>query len=134
MTSSNRDIFRVTGPLCGEFSGHQWIHAQKPVTRNFDVFFYLRPNKQLSKQSRGWWFETPTRSLWRQCSGVAVWRLPGSQFEHAREYRMLAIAITDVITENPAVSDPILRQERDLIWNILCLGVIAIIPEPHLAF
>ena len=39
--------------------------SQRPVTRSFDVFFDLRPNKQLNKQSRGWWFETPPRSLWR---------------------------------------------------------------------
>ena len=38
--------------------------SQRPVTRNFDVFFDLRLNKQLSKQSWGWWFETPWRSLW----------------------------------------------------------------------
>ena len=25
MTSSNGNIFRVTGPLCGEFTGHWWI-------------------------------------------------------------------------------------------------------------
>ena len=25
-------------------------------------------NKRLSKQSWGWWFETPTRSLWRHCN------------------------------------------------------------------
>ena len=25
MTSSNGNIFRVTGPLCGEFAGHRWI-------------------------------------------------------------------------------------------------------------
>ena len=25
MTSSNEDIFSVTGPLCGEFTGHRWI-------------------------------------------------------------------------------------------------------------
>ena len=41
--------------------------SQKPVTLNFDVFFYLRLNKRLSKQSWGWWFETPSRSLWRKC-------------------------------------------------------------------
>ena len=39
-------------PVTGEFSTH------RPVTRGFDVFFDLRPNKRLSKQSRGWWFET----------------------------------------------------------------------------
>ena len=29
--------------------------SQKPVTRSFGVFFYLRLNKRLSKQSRRWW-------------------------------------------------------------------------------
>ena len=33
----------------------------------FDVSFDLRLNKRLSKQSRGWWFETPSWSLWRHC-------------------------------------------------------------------
>ena len=43
----------------GEFS------AQRPVTRSFDVFFDLHPNKRLSKQWWGWWFETPSCPLWR---------------------------------------------------------------------
>ena len=46
-------------PVPGEFP------AQRPVTRSFDVYFDLRPNKGLSKQSRGWWFETLSCSLWR---------------------------------------------------------------------
>ena len=29
------------------------------------VFFYLRLNKRLSKQSWGWWLETLSRPLWR---------------------------------------------------------------------
>ena len=29
MTSSNGDIFHVTGPLCGEFTGHRWIPRTK---------------------------------------------------------------------------------------------------------
>ena len=29
MTSSNGNILRVTGPLCGEFTGHRWIHRTK---------------------------------------------------------------------------------------------------------
>ena len=49
-------------PVPGEFP------AQRPVTRSFDVFFDLRMNKRLSKQSWGWWSETPDRSLWRQCN------------------------------------------------------------------
>ena len=68
MTSSNGNIFLVTGPLCGEFTGPGEFPAQRPVTRSFDVFFHLRLNKRLSKQPRGWWFETPPWSLWRQCN------------------------------------------------------------------
>ena len=40
-------------PVTGEFP------TQRPVTRSFDVFFDLGLNKPLSKQSCGWWFETP---------------------------------------------------------------------------
>ena len=41
MTSSNGNIFRVTGHLCGEFAGPRWI----PRTKASDIFFDLRPNK-----------------------------------------------------------------------------------------
>ena len=51
-------------PVTGEF------HAQRPVTRSFDVFFDLRPNKRLCKQSRCRWFVTPLRSLWRHCNDI----------------------------------------------------------------
>ena len=46
--------------------------AQRPVTRSFDVFFDARLNKRLNKHSRCWWFETPWRSLWRQCNGFVL--------------------------------------------------------------
>ena len=67
MTSSNGNIFRVTGHLCGEFTGSRWI----PHTKASDAelwFFYLRLNKRLSKQSWGWWFETLSCPLWRHCN------------------------------------------------------------------
>ena len=51
-------------PATGEFP------SQRPVTRSFDVFFDLCLNKQLSKQSRGWWFETPSRSSGRHCNDI----------------------------------------------------------------
>ena len=42
--------------------------SQRPVTWSFDIFFDLRLKKRLSQQSWGWWFETPSRSLWRHCN------------------------------------------------------------------
>ena len=45
MTSSNGNIFRVAGHLCG----HRWIPLKKASDAEFDVFFDLRLNKRLSK-------------------------------------------------------------------------------------
>ena len=49
-------------PAPGEFP------SQRPVTRSSDVFFDMRLNKWLSKQSCGWWLETLSYSLWRHCN------------------------------------------------------------------
>ena len=49
-------------PVPGEFP------AQRPVTRNFHVFFDPRLNKRLSKQSWGCWLESLSRPLWRHCN------------------------------------------------------------------
>ena len=65
MTSSNGNIFRVTGLLCGEFTGPGDFPAQWPMTRSLDVFFDLCPNKRLNKQPWGWRFETLSCPLWR---------------------------------------------------------------------
>ena len=69
MTSSNGNIFRVTGYLCGNSPVSGEFPTQRPVTRSFDVFFDLRLNKWLSKQSWGWWFETLSLPSWRHCNG-----------------------------------------------------------------
>ena len=63
--SSNGNIFRVTGHLCGEFTAPGEFLAQRPVTRSFHIFCDLRLNKRLGKQSWGWWFETLSHPLWR---------------------------------------------------------------------
>ena len=72
MTSSNGNIFRVTGPLCGEFSGSGEFPTPKAVTRSFGVLFDLRLYIRLNKQPWGWWFETPSWSLWRHRNGNVV--------------------------------------------------------------
>ena len=55
-------IYAGNSPVTGEFP------SQMPVTRSFDVFFDIRLNKRLSKQSWGWWFERPSCPLWRHCN------------------------------------------------------------------
>ena len=64
-------------PVPGEFP------TQRPVTLSFDVYFDLRLNKRLSKQSQGWWFETllcpfwlHSNELWRHQNGN-IFRVTG---------------------------------------------------------
>ena len=52
--------------VAGEFP------SQRPVTRSFDVFYDLRRKKRLSKQSKRWWFETSSCSLWRHRNEVTT--------------------------------------------------------------
>ena len=66
------NIFRVTVPLWREFTGHRWI----PLTKASDVelwcFLWSVPEQTLSKQSKRWWYETSSRSLWRHCNGASI--------------------------------------------------------------
>ena len=63
------ETFSAILALCeGDSQVNGEFPSQRPVTRSFDVFFDLRLNKQLSKQSCGRWFEMPSRSLWCHCN------------------------------------------------------------------
>ena len=55
MTSSSGNIFRVSGPLWGETTGHRWIPLTKASDAGFDVLFDLRLKKTTVKQT----IETP---------------------------------------------------------------------------
>ena len=68
MTSSNGNIFRVTGPLCGNPPVTCGFPSQRPVSRSFYIFIDLCLNKRLSKQSIRMWFEMPSCPLWRDCN------------------------------------------------------------------
>ena len=63
------EIFSTSLAIC---AGHSPVTGEFPpqrlVTRSFNVFFYLRLNKRLSKQRWSWWCETPLwRPIWRHC-------------------------------------------------------------------
>ena len=64
-TSSNGNIFCITGPLWGN------PPSERSVTRIFDVFFDLCLNKWLNIQSRCQWFEMPSHTLWRYCDDIS---------------------------------------------------------------
>ena len=53
MTSSNGNIFRVSGPLCGEFIGHQWIPLTKASDAELWCFLWSAPEQMFE-----WTIET----------------------------------------------------------------------------
>ena len=65
MTSSNGNIFHVTGPLWGNPPITGGFPSQRPVARSFDGFFDMRLKQTTEKTV----LETPGRSLWRYCNG-----------------------------------------------------------------
>ena len=107
MTSSNGNIFHVTSPLCGEFTGPSEFPTQRPVTRSFNVFFDLRLNKPLSKQPWGWWFETLSRSLWRHRNDLPDILIlqTGAQWWRKENYYVILSVIA------------LLRREAPVLWH-----------------
>ena len=85
-------------PVTGE------VPAQRPVTRTFDVFFDLRLNKRLSKQSWGWWFETPPRSLWHHCNASHAL---GQSYDAVIPFRVASIALVSHIVLGCRPDEPL---------------------------
>ena len=77
--SASLAICAGNSPVPGEFP------AQRPVTRSFDVFFDLRLNKRLIKQSRGWWFETLSRHRNDKREVLVLWRHIRRLFLHTAQ-------------------------------------------------
>ena len=68
MTSSNGNIFRVTGLLCGEFTGHRWFPRTKASDVELWCFLWSAPGPAVEQKWWCWRFEMPSRSLWRHCN------------------------------------------------------------------
>ena len=70
------DIMMTSSALLATCAGNSPVTGEvltrRPVTRSFDVFFDLRLNKRLSKQSWGWSIETLSRSLPSHCTDILI--------------------------------------------------------------
>ena len=53
MSSLNGNIFRVTGHLCGEFTGPRWIPRTKASDAEIWFLFYLRLNGWINNGEAG---------------------------------------------------------------------------------
>ena len=82
---------------------------QRAVVRSFGVVFDLHLNKQLSVQSWRWWFERPSRSLWRHCID-----LNHIFFSHKRQI------LTPISRPRKSVGS-ITNAQVVALWGIYCL-------------
>ena len=88
MTSSNGNIFHITGPLWGEFTGRRWI----PLAKASDAELWCL-NKRFSKQSRRRRFDTPPRLLWRHSNESKNQSVP-SRVIHNSNFRIIFVFIS----------------------------------------
>ena len=64
--------------------------------RSFDVFLDLHLNKRLSKQSWGWWFETPLHPLWHHCNELTEYAPHPTQM--GKQYWVYSLMVCNVIS------------------------------------
>ena len=124
-TSWNGNIFHVTGHLCREFTGHQWILRTKASDAEFWwFFFYQHLNKQLSKHWWGWWFETPSRPLWRHCTEISKLTLLSPMYMKMIQYRSVLMH-----ADIPRFCDDHIQGEFGRINNVYRLSLYVIMPH-----
>ena len=87
-------------PVTGAFP------AQGPVTRSFDVSLICAwINSWVNNREWGWWFETPSRSLWRPCNESATYRRSRVAIHSVLARRSLRSTLSTLaLTEIPFVS------------------------------
>ena len=110
-------------PVTGEFP------SQRPATRSFGVFFDLRLNKWLSTHSWGWWFETPSRSLWRQSNEHQKFEIILTPMEAFTLKQILIISDNDKkstcnsaivnLMDNKAKNKRIFKIQHDLLTKLI---------------
>ena len=109
-------------PIPGEFP------SQRPVTRSFDVFFDLRLDEWLSKRSRGWWIETPSRPSWRHSNAhglcfVVVWCRSVSPISYWRCWLIDTERSYDSLNASEAIHDDVIKGKHSprywhFVWGI----------------
>ena len=70
MTSSNENICRVTGPLCGEFTGHRWISQHKGQWHGTLMFSLICAwiNGWVNNREAGDLIRHRAQYVWRHCN------------------------------------------------------------------
>ena len=74
MTSSNGNIFRVTDPLCGEFTGHRWIPLTKASDAELGCFLWSALEQTVKQAIWDAVALIMTSLWWLSCHAAFMWR------------------------------------------------------------
>ena len=109
MTSSNGNIFPRHWPFVRQIHRTPVNSPHKGQWRGALMFSLICGlNKRLSKQWRGWWFETQPLSLWRHCNGFTYFLFAVFSVCAHPQWRNMWLHYSDVIM------DPIASQITSL--------------------
>ena len=111
MTSSNGNIFWVTGPLWGESISYRLRPLTEISNPEILCFLALCLCKRQSKSGR-WWFETPSRSLWSHCNEMSSTWLRLSPFFRFVE-RLLLYNSCVVVRSRSFANNRFLRNSHE---------------------
>ena len=74
--------------------------GNSPGARSFDIFFDLCLNKQLSKPSSRWWFETPSHPLWHHCNAPCIFNIMVAYVLATQGARASAVTVLAKLSRN----------------------------------
>ena len=90
MTSANEDIFRVTGLLWRESTGHRWIPITKVSDVEFDALFIYAPEQMVKQTIKTLVIWDAWRPLWRNCNDELI--------ETVFEYNIIPVSFETGVT------------------------------------
>ena len=110
MTSSNGNSFRITGHLCGEFTGHRWIPLTKASDPELWCFLWSAP------EINGWVNNREAGDL-RSHSAQYDVTVMGYSNKYMIGYPHL---LRSVVNFNTIRSNHFLEMEIQSLWQTLC--------------
>ena len=113
MTSSNGNIFRVTGHLCREFTGHRWIPSTKASDMELWCFLWYSWINCWASNSEAFDLRCP---LWRHCNSI-VWYI---MILHITKQWLITIHIIEFLTKIECLYFTITGE----LWRVMIISIL----------
>ena len=115
------ETFSALLALC---AGNSTVTSEFPAQRReLGFFFDLCLNERLSKQSWGWWFETPSHQLWCHCNVCKASNLGDQQVKLPYKFEI------DRCLGSSKHTFDYFKTHNKTVW--CCYNVVVFLQNPH---